>query len=478
MKGERARKKEAIPTFLMAGLATSLLFFIGVYFYTSTNPEAKKTTALTLQTNPGTRFSSHPASNQKKEGVNLKRATQEKISLWDEASIQSLALLEVKKLLKELAKWPPSAETERVERWLVKRWATLEPRGACDYAYAGVLRGADTYLLENPLRIWANAFPSQASSWAASLASPSLRDFAIRVAFKIWADKDPSAAAEAAAKLNSATARTSAMVAVAPPQARKDFSAAIKWARELPGATRQKTIEEILGEWTKRDPAKAATWLIQQPGDVQWSLIAKLAADWVRKDPATALAWGQGNTFGLQVGSEMAAGPVQRKFMEAALANLIGADPEAASVWLNSPAGEPYLEFRAAPLAARWASLDPMGATTWSLNLPDPRTREAALQAVIGTWSRIDPQEAGSWILSLPAGRDGDLAVKAYCAAIAPYDGPAAATWANQIGDIGLREAAISSVFKHWEKVDNSAARNFILQNTQLSPEAQQRILR
>lgn len=404
--------------------------------------------------------------------------SEQKTTAWDEKTIRSLGLPEIKLRLNQLSSWPPGPQTDQVERWLVKRWAALEPREACQYAYAAVLQGAETSLLEEPLRVWAETSPTMASSWAGSLGSPSIRDFAVRLVFRIWADKDSSAAAAAAAKLRSAAARTAAIIAVAPPQARKNFSAAMQWARGLPGSRRQKTLEEILGEWTGRDPASAATWLIQQPGDVQWSLIAKLAADWVRKDPATALSWGQGNAAGLEVGSELAAGPVQRKFMESAVANLIGADPETAAAWLVSPSGRPYLETRAAPLAGRWTTLDPQEASAWALSLPESPNRNAALGAVASTWGVIEPQEAGSWISKLTPGTSRDTALHAYCTALSAYDAPSAAVWANGISQPGLREAALNAVFNQWEKLNPSAARNFILQNSQLTPAAQQRILR
>ncbi|MEY5062959.1 MAG: hypothetical protein RLZZ112_923 [Verrucomicrobiota bacterium] len=396
---------------------------------------------------------------------------------WDEKTIRSLGLPEIKNRLNQLSTWPPGPQTDRMERWLVKRWAALEPREACQFAYAAVLQGAETSLLEEALQIWANISPASAAAWAGSLGSPSLRDLAVRLAFRIWAGKDSSAAARAASQLRSGSARTVATVAVAPPQARKNFSAAMDWARSLPGNKRQKTLEEILGEWTRRDPAAAATWLVQQPGDVQWSLVGKLAADWVRKDPATALAWGQGHTQGLETGSELASGPVQRKFFEAALANLIGADPETAATWLASPAGQPYLETRAAPLAGRWTALDPADAAAWAMGLTNTLARQTALGAVAGTWGRIEPAEAGIWISTLEPGSIRDGALLAYCNAISAYDAAVAASWANSISQPGPREATLTAVFKQWRRYDEAAARNFILQNSNLSPAARQRIL-
>lgn len=469
MKANHPWKKMGIPAALLTGFALGFMLRGPVLSIPEPN--------LTLEDDRQAEIFVS-ASAEKTSAKIMPPKSSEKSAGWDEKTIRFLGLAEIKHRLNQLSTWPPGPEADRVERWLVKRWAALEPREACQYAYAAVLQGAETSLLEDPLRVWADISPLMAGSWAGSLGSPSLRDFAVRLVFGIWAGKDSTAASQAAAKLRSAAARTAATMAVAPPQARKNFSAAMRWARGLPGSRRQKTLEEILGEWTGRDPASAATWLIQQPGDVQWSLIAKLAADWVRKDPATALSWGQGNAAGLEVGSELAGGPVQRKFMEAALANLIGADPEAAAAWLVSPIGQPYLEARAAPLAGRWTTLDPQEAASWAMNLPDSPARNAAVGAVAGTWGRIEPQEAGSWIGQLPQGASRDTALHAYSTAISAYDAPVAAVWANGISQPGLREAALNAVFKQWEKLNPSAARNFILQNSQLTPAAQQRILR
>lgn len=469
VKASRSWHPLAIPAVLLAGFVSGFVLRGPVLEFTApVSPEEGFTEASAVTVHE---------TVKKKETKTTPSKSSQTAPGWDEKTIRALGLAEIKNRLNQLASWAPGPEADRVERWLIKRWATLEPREACQYAYVAVLQGAEISLLEGPLRVWAETSPVMASAWAGSLGSPSIRDFAVRLVFGIWAGKDSSAAVAGVAKLRSAAARTAATMAVAPPQAQKNFTAAMSWARGLPGSKRQKTLEEILGEWTRRDPASAATWLIQQPGDVQWSLVAKLAADWVRKDPATALRWGQGNTAGLQVGSQMASGPVQRKFMEAALANLIGADPEAAASWLASSAGQTYLDLRAAPLAARWTALEAQEAATWALNLPESPARNAAIGAVAGTWGRIDPQEAGSWIEKLPSGSSRDTALQAYSTAISAYDAPVAAGWANGISQPGPREAAFNGVFKQWEKMDPAAARTFILQKAQLSPAAQKRIL-
>jgi hypothetical protein len=60
---------------------------------------------------------------------------------------------------------------------------------------------------------------------------------------------------------------------------------------------------------------------------------------------------------------------------------------------------------------------------------------------------------------------------------MAAYDAPVAAAWANTISQAAPREAALHAAFKQWSRYDPAAAKNFILQNTTLSPAARQRIL-
>lgn len=397
---------------------------------------------------------------------------------WDEKTIKSLPLAEVRARLAQLSTWAPGPVADQTERWLVQRWAALEPKLACAYAYAAALQGADENLLLDALSLWANTAPAEAARWAGTLGSPSLRDAAIRTAYSIWAKMDSSAAAKSISSLRPASARGIASAATAPPHASKNFATAMLWARSLPGPVREKTLEAILGEWTKRDPAGAAGWLIQQPGDVQWALIAKLAADWVRKDPASALAWGLGQTTEVALGSKLALGPVQRKFFEAALGSWIGVDPQGAANWLTSPMGEPFFTSRIGPVAGRWTSMDPVEAANWSLALSKTADRNAAIGAVASTWARTDPQAAGQWVRGLTQPSLKDTALKSYCKALSPYDAGVAAQWATEISNPALRQPAVKEAAELWLKYDSAAARQFILNTSALDQATKENLLR
>ena len=367
---------------------------------------------------------------------------------------------------------------DQTERWLVQRWAALEPKLACEYAYAGVLQGADENLLVDAVTIWANRTPAEAARWAGNLGSPSLRDAAIRTAYSIWAKKDSSAAAKSISSLRPASARGIASAATAPPHAGKNFANAMQWARSLPGPIREKTLDAILGEWTRRDPAGAAGWLIQQPGDVQWALISKLAGDWVRKDPNSALAWGLGQSTEVALGSKLALGPVQRKFFEAALGAFIGTDPQGAANWLTSSSGQAFFTSKIGDVARRWTSMDPMEAANWSLSLSKSGDRNAAIAAVAGTWARTDPQAAGQWARALANSTLRDTALNAYCGSLSPYDAASAAQWGTEITSPSLRKGAVESAVNRWMQYDPVAARQFVRTTPALDQVTKEKLLR
>ena len=397
---------------------------------------------------------------------------------WDEKTIQGLPLREVQSRLQELSAWAPGAQTDKMELRLVKRWASLEPTSACQYAYQAVLQGADESLLVGPLEIWAGMDPAGASRWAAALGSPSVRDLSVRTVYQTWAQTDSSAALKSISLLKPASARGTATAATAPPHAQKSFPSAMQWARSLPGPLREKTLDAILGEWSRRDPPGAANWLIQQPGDIQWAMISKLAADWVKKDPYSALSWGLGQSAEVNLGSKLAVGPVQRKFFEAALGALIGTDPQAAANWLASPIGEPFLTSRIGSVAARWTSMDPLEAAGWSLSLPRESDRTTALGAVAGTWAKTDPQAAGQWISGLAQTGQRDTALSAYCNSLSPYDAAAAAQWAERISSPEIRKNTILAAINRWRQYDPNAARQFISTTPSLDQNTKAYLLR
>jgi hypothetical protein len=459
-----------VPAALFFGFILGTFFGRPLFF----PPEADSSTETT------TPSSMLVSSNTTKGVSNSSTITNwaKKETKWDEKTIRTLSLSEIRSRLTQLSTWTPSPLADQTERWLVQRWAALEPQAACQYAYTAALQGAEESMLMEALAIWTKTDPTTAARWAANLGSPSLRDSSIRTVYSTWAKIDSTAAAKSISSLRPASARGIASAATAPPHAGKNFATAMQWARALPGPVREKTLDAILGEWTRRDPAGAAGWLIQQPGDVQWALISKLAADWVRKDPSSALSWGMGQSTEVALGSKLALGPIQRKFFESALGTLIGTDPQGAANWLASPMGQPFFTSRIGSVAGRWTSMDPMEAVSWSLSLEKESDRNAAIGAVAGTWAKTDPQAAGQWVRSLTDSKLRDNALNSYCSSLSPYDASSAAQWAVEISAPAKRKNAVLAAVNRWIQYDPAAARQFILNTPALDQATKEKLLR
>jgi hypothetical protein len=459
-----------VPTALFFGFILGTFFGRPLFF----PPTSDSSTETSIPSSPLV------SSNSTKGVTNSSSFTNsvKKETKWDEKTIRTLSLSEIRSRLTQLSTWTPGPLADQTERWLVQRWAALEPQAACQYAYSAALQGAEEGMLMEALAIWTKADPATAARWAGNLGSPSLRDSSIRTVYSTWAKIDSTAAAKSISSLRPASARGIASAATAPPHAGKNFATAMQWARALPGPVREKTLDAILGEWTRRDPAGAAGWLIQQPGDVQWALISKLAADWVRKDPSSALSWGLGHSTEVSLGSKLALGPIQRKFFESALGTLIGTDPQGAANWLASPIGQPFFTSRIGSVAGRWTSMDPMEAVSWSLSLGKESDRNAAIGAVAGTWARTDPQAAGQWVRSLTDPSLRDNALNAYCGSLSPYDAGAAAQWAVEISAPGKRKNAVLAAVNRWIQYDPPGARQFILNTPALDQATKEKLLR
>lgn len=381
---------------------------------------------------------------------------------WDEKTVASLPLGEVLRRLGRIPSMKPGTETDLRELGLVTRWATFQPKAACEYAYQAVLGGADESLLREAVAIWAQSAPEAAAAWAARLQSPMLRDLAVASAFRIWASRFPTAALTAIAGLPSAPARAVADVSAAQAISTSDMNRVLLWARGLPGPLREKTLQQVLGAWIRRDPSAAAEWLLRQPPEIQVPLIGRLAGDWARKDPTAALAWSQAAPVAPTLGSQLSPGDLQRRAFESALGTLIGADPEKAAAWLSETAGRPYFSSRVAAVAGSWTSLDPVSASAWAVALPAGKDRDTALGSVASTWTRTAPAEALQWALSLPRAPDRNNALAAYGRALASTDPATAAYWSSQITDRGLREGTLAGVVSVWKTVDPGAAAQFI----------------
>lgn len=383
---------------------------------------------------------------------------------------QSPEALSLDRVLHELSLIPsmtPGEQTDARELALVLRWASFQPERACDYAYQAVLDGADESLLKEAVSAWARVDPVAASRWSSRLRSPLLRDIAVSAAYGIWAMKDKAGALGFLKSFSSSAVRYSAWSGVANVST-KNPNAALTWAEKLPGPLREKTLQQVFGSWIRRDPLAAAEWLSNQPMEIQLPLTGRLAAEWTRKDPQAALHWSRAASTGSLTGPQLAAGPLQRRAMDAVLGSFVSSDPESAAAWMTTGAGRPFFSQRVASIASSWASIDPMGAAAWISSIPGGKDRDAAVGALASTWTRADPSEALRWIQGINKSSDRNMALSSFGGTLAGSDPESAAYWSTQISDRSRREETLSLVVSRWRNINPGAATQFV----QTSPAA------
>ena len=94
----------------------------------------------------------------------------------------------------------------------------------------------------------------------------------------------------------------------------------------------------------------------------------------------------------------------------------------------------------------------------WADELPQGAQRRDAWSAAYAVWSSKDPVAAAESINSLPQGSDRNLAINGFVSAHVHRDGEMAMTWAAEIAEPGLREAAMIRVGKQFYQKDPDSA--------------------
>ena len=113
-------------------------------------------------------------------------------------------------------------------------------------------------------------------------------------------------------------------------------------------------------------------------------------------------------------------------------------------------------------LARAWVSRDPIDATGWLEQLPDPGERASGYETVIGQWALDDAFGASQWTVDMPVGSDRDGSALGLVKAIAKSDPNDAWKWAASISDPTPRLQAATEVIGSLAVKDPALARAMI----------------
>ncbi len=360
---------------------------------------------------------------------------------------------DVKLALEAGAKIPDANDKMEFMRALFAAWGAKDPKAAADYAKANFTPGlmlGET--IDAVVEKWAAQDPRTAREWVEANTSGPLKDEALGMLLQGWTRVDPVAASA--------------------------------WFLST-GSTSQTLLNAIVSTWTDLDPKAAAAWVEGLTNNENRNVgRVMLASEWASQDPQAAAAY-----FGPMLTDKSGLD------LGTALINRWGAsDPNAAAAWVDQLPHGPVRNEAAGTLATIWAAADIKAATAWSDKLEDPEMKAGVIDHLGTTWGAIEPTKAIEWIHTLPEGESRVEATKGAFNSWAATDQPGLAAYiaktppgpesdlarrglaavqsdqnhsdalqtALGINDPSLRSDEVAKYFRHWRKLDDAAAQQWL----------------
>jgi hypothetical protein len=374
-------------------------------------------------------------------------------------------------------------------RKVFKAWAELDPEGAAAYAL--------------------NAFPPG-----------QLQAETVGIALNKWGAKDSRAAWEWSENNLTGPLKDQAQNDIMVGWTRKSPAVASAWLSST-GSTSQSLHAAVSRTWAERDPVAALNWAngIKKP-QLQKAMLALAANVGVGNSPEKVIAFVTPRINGLPQTPDRSTGlkpnltgPSQEKLPEEILSPIVEGwapnDPVATARWLETLPDGPYKFQAAATLATIWAASDIKAAIAWASTIRHPEMRRQVITHIAGLWASNEPDLALRWLQRLPPTDAFEGIIEAYnvWAATDPIglgsyistnaqpsptmDQPRISlaevlTDSNVAQSIQLalglsnpsnRDDALARYFRHWRKVDDQSAQEWLQRIwSSLSPTTQKRL--
>ena len=193
---------------------------------------------------------------------------------------------------------------------------------------------------------------------------------------------------------------------------------ASKWAESLPDSLRNEALAGIVKEHASVDVKGALDWLesYEDPAVHKGAAYYHIFDSWMRQDSTAASEY-------------------------------IATMPDS------------YQRHEAISALAQWSMReDPTVALEWTETIDDLTARHRILSDSFNTWARNDPIAASEHLVTMPASADRDHAIHGFAGMLALDDPGAAVAWADQIADVPLRQAALTTVALSYFETDPAAA--------------------
>ena len=273
----------------------------------------------------------------------------------------------------------------------------------------------------------------------------------VRGVVQAMAKSDLERAVDFTRQLGPGAARMNALNAIGSELAREDARRALDFVESLDYEDEKRRALGSMSWQLARYSLEGAAALAAESRDpiVQQSLAHSLASEWSNFDADKALDW-----------SEQLTDPKARATARnAALANLVQSDPEAAFAYIDSLDPEAQQQAYSSTFAD-WARNDPEAAVEMLSQLPETLEDQRAnvYRSVANAYVRFDPMAASRWISDLEAGPERDQSVRVLVNSISRTDPEAAFMWSETILDDGSRKNSLTQSVRLWIEQDVDAA--------------------
>jgi len=337
-------------------------------------------------------------------------------------------------------------------RGLFAVWSEIDPEGALAHAKrsfnAGLMQSEVIGLVVNK---WAATDPQDARVWTEQNLTGPLRERALTDLMVGWTRRSPDLASNWVTQSGSGSQPL--LSAVGTTWAEQDPKAAAVWAMGLPYSNSRKTATVAVAvEWSRQDPESAADFFVEEVAGPEGMDIATVIADvWGTSDPASTANWVESLPEGAV--KDQAAGVLATVWATR--------DVDAASLWSATIENDSMRQQVIAHLGTTWGALEPDRAIEWLASLP-LQDAETGLKGAFNSWGVVDRSGMMDWVESAEASTIVDQARRSLADVVSQDDILSAIDLSMGISDETTRIDAVARYFRHWRKVDDASAQEWL----------------
>lgn len=204
--------------------------------------------------------------------------------------------------------------------------------------------------------------------------------------------------------------------------------------------------------WASKSPDSALAFLDQVPDELRQNFLANMLPGLASSDPVTAISLFE------SLGQDL-----QNELRPNLYKGLIDHDEAVATNYVLDSANPDRPDWRPMDTFTReLVSNQGIKATlNWAQTLPQGSLRGNAWSAAFARWTTENPVAVAETLQDMPVSGDRDQAINGFISALAGQDPKTAVTWAAEINQSGLREAAMIRAGKRYFHQNPAAANDW-----------------